>query len=198
MAARRVRLSYGETTAAIRELSAVIDWPTIVRDHGPAVWRTVYRLVSNCEDANDCYQEAFLQAAQLASRQTVANWPALLKRIGIGRALDCLRRRYRSMGSVPLEVAANHPASGPTPAAQAELRESIEQLRRELATLPSEQSEVFWLREVELMSTAEVADELQITPDQVATCLYRAKQKLRAVMREYDPINNGGQNEVQR
>jgi RNA polymerase sigma-70 factor (ECF subfamily) len=180
----------------IREPSAVIDWPAIVRDHGPAVWGTVYRLVSNREDANDCYQEAFLQAAQFASRQTVANWSALLKRIATGRALDCLRRRYRSMGLAPLEAAVDRAAPDPTPAAQAELRESIEQLRRELATLPSEQAEVFWLREVELMSTAEVADELQVAPDQVATWLYRAKQKLRSAMRENDPTNNGGKNEV--
>lgn len=167
----------------------MIDWPTIVADHGPAVWRTVYRLVSDREDADDCYQETFLQVAQYASKQTVSNWAALLKRIATGRALDCLRRRYREAVSTPLEAAADCPTRGPTPAAQAELRETVDRVRRELAALPSEQAEVFWLREVELMSTAEVADELQIAPDQVATWLYRAKQKLRAALTENHPQN---------
>jgi RNA polymerase sigma-70 factor, ECF subfamily len=165
----------------------VIDWPTIVADHGPAVWRTVYRLVSDREDAHDCYQETFLQAARLAKTQTVSNWAALLKRIATGRALDCLRRRYRTAGnSAPLEAADDCPAPGPTPATQAELCEAMDRLRRALVLLPDPQSEVFLLREVELMSTADVADELQVTPDQVATWLHRAKRKLRDVLAEND------------
>jgi len=164
----------------------VIDWPTIVADHGPAVWRTVYRLVSNREDAHDCYQETFLQAARFAKTQTVSNWAALLRRIATGRALDCLRRRYRLAGATPLEATAESPARGPAPDVQAELREAMERLRRELADLPVQQAKVFWLREVELMSTAEVADELQVVPDQVATWLHRAKRKLRDALAEYD------------
>jgi DNA-directed RNA polymerase specialized sigma24 family protein len=53
----------------------VIDWQAIVAEHGPAVWRTVFRLVSHREDALDCYQETFLQAAQYAARHTISNWP---------------------------------------------------------------------------------------------------------------------------
>lgn len=164
----------------------MIDWPRIVADHGPAVWRTVYRLVSNREDAHDCYQETFLQAAQYAKTQTVSNWAALLRRIATGRALDCLRRRYRSAGATPLEATAESPELGPAPDVQAELREAMELLRRELGFLPAQQAQVFWLREVEMMSTAEVADELQVAPDQVATWLHRAKRKLRDALAEYD------------
>lgn len=158
------------------------------------MWRTVFRLVSNRDDAHDCYQETFLQAAAYASKHMVANWPALLKRIATGRALDCLRQRYRTAArSAPLEAAAACATPGPTPAAQAELREAMHRLRRALTLLPDQQSEVFWLREVELMSTADVADELQVTPDQVATWLHRAKRRLREVLAE-----NGRQSEMRR
>jgi RNA polymerase sigma-70 factor (ECF subfamily) len=144
-------------------------------------------LVSNRDDAHDCYQEAFLQAAAFATQHTVANWPALLKRIATGRALDCLRQRYRRAGrSAPLEAAADCAASEPTPAVRAELREDMDRLRHALAQLPERQAEVFWLREVELMSTADVADELQVTPDQVATWLHRAKRRLRDALAEND------------
>jgi len=144
-------------------------------------------MVSDREDAHDCYQETFLQAARLAKTQTVSNWSALLKRIATGRALDCLRRRYRTTGqAAPLEAAADRPAPGPTPAVQAELSEAMGQLRRAMASLPAQQSEVFWLREVELMSTAEVAGELRVAPDQVATWLHRAKRRLRDALAEHD------------
>jgi RNA polymerase sigma-70 factor, ECF subfamily len=52
--------------------------------------------------------------------------------------------------------------------------------------LPPQQSEVFCLREIELMSTAEVARLLNVTPDDVATSLHRAKRKLREALAEDD------------
>jgi RNA polymerase sigma-70 factor (ECF subfamily) len=157
----------------------VIDWQAIVAEHGPAVWRTVFRLVSHREDALDCYQETFLQAAQYATRHTVSNWPGFLKRSASARAVDCLRKRYRSSGRiVPLAAAANLATHPPTESV-VEIQEFIEQLRRVLAELPPSQSEVFCLREIELMSTAEVAALLNVTPDDVATWLHRAKRKLR-------------------
>jgi RNA polymerase sigma-70 factor (ECF subfamily) len=69
---------------------------------------------------------------------------------------------------------------------QAELQESIDRLRRALAALPPRQSEVFYLREIELMSTAEVAEQLHVTPDDVATWLHRAKRKLRQLLSDLD------------
>ena len=165
----------------------MIDWQAIVAEHGPQVWRTVYRLVSDREDALDCYQDTFLHAAQYAANRTVSNWPGLLIRMAAARALDCLRRRYRTdKMTAPLEAAANAAHSGPTPAAQAELHEDVDRLRRALATLPPRQSEVFCLREVELMSTAEVAQQLGVTPDDVATWLHRAKSNLRQIISDHD------------
>lgn len=172
----------------------MIDWQTIVAEHGPAVWRTVYRLVSHREDALDCYQETFLQAAKYAVQHSVSNWAGLLKQMATARALDCLRQRYRSdRKTAPLEAAANALHDGLSPDVQAELQEAMARLRRTLAELPPRQSEVFCLREIELMSTAEVADQLQVTTDEVATWLHRAKRKLREALSEF-----GRQSEVQR
>ena len=172
----------------------MIDWQAIVAEHGPAVWRTIYRLVSHREDALDCYQETFFQAAQYAAEHTVSNWAGWLSQTASARALDCLRRRYRTDRiSAPLESAADTADVGPAPDAQAELRETIGRLRLALAELPPQQSEVFCLREIELMSTAEVAVLLNVTPDDVATWLHRAKRKLREALAE-----DGRRSEVKR
>jgi RNA polymerase sigma-70 factor (ECF subfamily) len=165
----------------------VIDWQAIVADHGPSVWRTVYRLVSHHEDALDCYQEAFLKASRYAQAHPVFNWGALLRQIATGRALDCLRRRYQAAArTAPIEAAAGCLTGDLSPGAQAELQETMEQLRKALAKLPTQQAEVFCLREIELMSTAEVAALLNATPDDVATWLHRAKRKLREALATYD------------
>jgi RNA polymerase sigma-70 factor (ECF subfamily) len=161
----------------------VIDWQAIVDEHGPVVWRTIYRLVSRHEDALDCYQETFLRAARYASEHAVSNWPALLKQMATTQALDCLRRRYRvERRSAELELASDTACRGQPPDTQAELSEVVDRLREALAELPPSQAEVFWLREIELMNTAEAATLLQITPDDVATRLHRAKVKLRRAL----------------
>ena len=71
------------------------DWRNIVSRHGPAVWRTAYRLLGAHADAADCFQEAFLAALQMSRRQRVRSWPALLQTLTTRRALDELRRRIR-------------------------------------------------------------------------------------------------------
>jgi RNA polymerase sigma-70 factor (ECF subfamily) len=165
----------------------VIDWTTIVVEQGPRVWRTVYRLVSHREDALDCYQETFLKAAKYASNHTVSNWTGLLSKLASAQALDCLRRRYRKGRQCePLDAAMDVATTDVAPERRAEVMDSIEQVRLALVELPQNQAEVFCLREIELMSTAEVARLMNVTPDDVATWLHRAKRKLREALSEND------------
>lgn len=160
----------------------VIDWQAIIAEHGPHVWRTVSRLVSHREDALDCYQETFLAAAQYSSAHAVSNWRGLLKQIATGRAIDCLRRRYRTeKNTAPLEAAAGVADAGAEADSEVRFRDSLDRLRRALVELPTRQSKAFCLRELELMSAAEVAAELNATPDEVAVWLHRAKIALRQV-----------------
>src|SRR6476659_2234079 len=74
---------------------SVTDWEGIVERDGPAVWRTVYRLLGRTADAEDCFQETFLAALRLWARQPVAHPRAALQRLATARAVDRLRRRYR-------------------------------------------------------------------------------------------------------
>jgi DNA-directed RNA polymerase specialized sigma24 family protein len=71
------------------------DWSHIVREHGPAVWRTAYRLLNHDSDAADCFKRAFVSALAAADKELNRNWPALLKRLAIARALKRLRQRRR-------------------------------------------------------------------------------------------------------
>ena len=70
----------------------VIDWQKIIKKHGPSVWKTAYRLLGDCTDAADCFQETFICALEVSRRQHVRNFSALLARLATSRAIDRLRR----------------------------------------------------------------------------------------------------------
>ena len=163
----------------------MVDWPSIIEQHGPDVWRTAYRLLSNHEDATDCYQETFLKAVTYARQREVKCWSATLRRIATARAIDQLRCRYRLKGkALSLETNDEVVAVEPAPDETFALRESMSLLRKGLAVIPPLQAEAFWLTEVELLSRADVASEMDATPQQVATWLHRAKRKLRGYLAE--------------
>src|SRR5579871_4659658 len=73
----------------------MVDWDLLVSREGPAVWRTLYRLLGDRADAEDCFQETFLAALSVWKRQEVQHPRAMLNRLATARALDRLRQRYR-------------------------------------------------------------------------------------------------------
>lgn len=60
-----------------------------------------------------------------------------------------------------------------------EQKEFHEILKRALAELPSRQAQVFWLREMEEMSTEEICNILGLTATNITVLLYRARLRLR-------------------
>jgi len=161
----------------------VVDWPAIVEQHGPYVWRTAFRLLSDREEASDCYQETFLKAVEYSRQKEITNWSGLLKRIATSRALDRLRRRYRNR-TEPLENGEAVLAREPAPDEPIQQAEWMDRFRQILAELPERQADVFWLSEVEMLQHQEIADQLDATPQEVAMWLHRAKQKLRRLLVE--------------
>src|SRR5271167_3071163 len=78
---------------AYQEVALVTDWERLVREHGPRVFGTAWRILGHAADAEDVVQEVFLQAHQLQAARPVRSWPAFLRRLAACRALDRLRQR---------------------------------------------------------------------------------------------------------
>jgi RNA polymerase sigma-70 factor (ECF subfamily) len=158
------------------------DWPAVVRDHGPLVWRTAYRLLADHADAADCFQRTFLAAVELAARQPVRCWPAVLRRLSTARALEQLRQRYRR----PVALAAEPPTlADPLDAASA--GELADALRRALAALDPLQAQVICLVCLDGRSNADAAADLGLTANHVGVLLHRARQALRLQLAAFDP-----------
>ena len=112
------------------------NWPEVVREYGPVVWRTACRLLGQEADAADCFQRTFLSAVELDAVQPVRNWAGVLKRIATTRALDQLRARHRLAArstGLPTDLPAD-PAA-PDPADLAAGGELADALRVALAAL---------------------------------------------------------------
>jgi RNA polymerase sigma factor (sigma-70 family) len=164
------------------------DWNEIVARHGQVVWNTAWRLLSNHADASDCYQKTFLDAVRVDGRETVRDWPALLKRLATAQALDLLRDRYRQAGRrQPLADPSSVPSSQPGPEKRAEEAELAGQLRAALAELPDRQAEAFYLQAVEGMTYREVADRLRLDTNAVGVLLNRARKRLRRILASVKP-----------
>jgi RNA polymerase sigma-70 factor (ECF subfamily) len=161
-------------------MQTAIPWPEIIREHGPSVWRTVYRLLANQEDAAECYQEVFVDAVRLAKSQTIDSWGAVLTTIATRRAVDRLRQRIthqrRHTSSESADAVADR---GRKPMDELTDEELTERLRDALAGLPENQAEAFWLNHMEQQTYEEIATRLSLTIDHVGVLLYRARAKLR-------------------
>ena len=70
-----------------------MDWNALVREQGPAVFRIAFRILGNTADAEEVMQDAFCEAWQVQKSREVANWPGLLRKMAVLRAIDKLRRR---------------------------------------------------------------------------------------------------------
>ena len=157
---------------------SAMDWDQIVRENASGMLRLAVRIVASSADAEELVQDAFLKAYQYQQSTEVVNWGGLLHRFVVNCALDHLRKK-RATASLPGTGLAS---SAEDPAQLAEVRELADNLRREIARLPHQQSEVFCLSCLDGRSNQQIADALGIEKGAVATTLHKARERLAASM----------------
>jgi RNA polymerase sigma-70 factor, ECF subfamily len=163
------------------------DWETIVEQYGRLVWATAFRLVNHHADASDCFQETFLDAVKIARKESVRDWPSLLRHLATARALDLLRVRCRSRGRMDAMADPDclpSQESGPEPLAEG--NELAEHLRVALTQLPKQQAEVFCLCCVDQLSYREIGERMKMTTTAVGVLLHRARGRLRELLMPVD------------
>lgn len=156
------------------------DWDRIVRQHGPMVFATAWRILGHAADAEDVVQEVFLQIHQLQQTRPVRHWVALLRRLASCRALDRLRQRRPVVPLDDLHVA----STGEGPEAVAMSQELADRLRQAVAQLPEREGAIFCLRYFDDLSYQQIADALNIRPGSVAAALHKARARLEILLPE--------------
>lgn len=160
----------------------------LMRRYNERVYRTARSIVRDEGEAEDVMQQAYVNAfMHLDQFNGSALFSTWLLRITINESLARVRRlgRYEAYDD---ERASVEPFMSRNPAENPERQAFSEELRRLLEeaidSLPEGMREVFVLREVEGLSTSEVAAALDVSDDVVKTRLSRARAALRRVLLE--------------
>jgi RNA polymerase sigma-70 factor (ECF subfamily) len=162
-------------------VEAVTDWERIVREHGPMVFGTAWRILGHAADTEDVVQDVFLEVFRLRADGSVRSWPGYLRKMAACRALDRLRQKRRNVVSLN-GLSLHSPAAGPESLAIE--HELADRLREALGELPEREAEVFCLRYFEDLSYQDIADTLAITRGAAAQALHKARTRLEAALTE--------------
>ncbi|HLI30045.1 MAG TPA: sigma-70 family RNA polymerase sigma factor [Terriglobia bacterium] len=160
----------------------------LVNRYERKIYRLALRLTGNPQDAEDVLQETFLKAFEhLPDFRQDSRFYTWLVRIAVNEGLMKLRKR-RSDKSEPMEDGVDDDGQvmprefrdwKPNPE-QLMSQEEMETLLMNAAnSLPAGLRTVFFLRDVEELSTEETAEALNLTAGAVKARLFRARMRLR-------------------
>lgn len=154
----------------------------LVKRYQAKAYRLALRFTGSPEEAQEVLQETFLNAFRsLDSFRAESAFSSWLYRITVNAALMHLRKGRAGPPRVALD---DLPASiglvgGEWPDAATDRREIAAVLSKALDEMPEMVRAVFVLRDVEDLSTEQVAEILEITIPTVKTRLHRARLLLR-------------------
>jgi RNA polymerase sigma-70 factor (ECF subfamily) len=158
----------------------------LMRRHNERLYRTARAVLRDDAEAEDVMQQAYVNAYahldQFGEQAAFATW---LTRIAVHEALSRLRKRQRIVAS-PVDIEEQPMAlpSSSDPERQAITREIGGLIEAAIEQLPDGSREVFVLRAVQGLSTADTAASLEISEDAVKTRFSRARAMLRRDLAE--------------
>jgi RNA polymerase sigma-70 factor (ECF subfamily) len=169
--------------AAILRLAKTGDldaFERLVRLHERRVFALAWRVTGDTEDAKDATQEAFIRLHHHLGRiDSAGSLSAWLCTTAVNVCRDIARRRQRSRTVSMDEFAAAAPDPSPGPEALLADRELEDRLMNGLRSLPHKERSALLLREMEGLSTAEVARILGSSEVTVRSQISNARLKLR-------------------
>ena len=168
----------------------------LVRLYHPALYRLANRMLRNRDDAQEVAQEAFMAAyegmARFQGQSHIRTW---LLSITYNKAVDRLKRTTKDNWFIAGDLEKSEKweivervtritdwGGNPEQTFQAsELRGALE---KALAVVPAETKAVFELRDIQGLTSKEVAETLGISEGTVRVKLHRVRQYLMAAMED--------------
>ena len=165
----------------------------LVRRHQDRLYNTVYRLLGNADDAQDCVQDSFLSAYQsLHQFKGDARFFTWLYRIAVNAAIS-MKRKHRLVlradvpvaGRMAAEPLDNSEASQPGLALERE--EEEKRLQDALNLLTPEHRAVLVLKDIEGHKYEVIAGMLEVPIGTIRSRLHRARLELRDRLQATEP-----------
>lgn len=189
--------SHVDDTVLVREAQNgdIKAFEELVRHYDRPVLELALHLTGSREDAQDIYQDVFLNAyRKLPHFRFKCSFYMWLYRIVVNRCLDCLQRNRLRL-AVSVEVATDSVDEQPAPQIP-DLRTDIcqersprghglrERVTRALSQLSAKERMVFELKHYEGLKLSTVATLLETKENTTKSTLLRATQKLRVELGE--------------
>jgi RNA polymerase sigma factor (sigma-70 family) len=147
----------------------------IVSEYAEGLYRFVYTILGNREDARDAAQRALLAAWQRFEELDTANMKGWLYRTAFNVSQEAVRRRKRSSAVLLNESA----CSPPTGADRMEKEEKGDMVRSAVMGLPERQRSVLVLRFYDSLPIRSIASVMGITEGGVKANISRGLGALR-------------------
>ena len=158
----------------------------LVRRHQKRLFRFVYGLLGDFDQAEDVVQEAFVKAyGALGSFEAGRDFYPWLSTIARNLAFNLMAREGRKESLDQIHERGFDPPSGDLgPLEQLIIGESQQRFYTALKALPEQYRTVFVLRHFEEMSYEDISAQLKIPPGTVDSRLYRARQLLVTALKD--------------
>lgn len=172
---------------------SLAEFDELVHQHQRRIYRLLYVLLRDRDEADSLTQECFLRAFQNLDRFrgecSVQTW---LLRIAVNLARDHARSRKASfwkqlLGLGETKDGSDHfdfPAPGANPEQAMLARAEVQAIWKAVRDLSLQQQTVFTLRFVEELELSEIANVLNVQVGTVKTQLFRAVHAVRDTLRE--------------
>jgi RNA polymerase sigma-70 factor (ECF subfamily) len=159
------------------------DFDQLMRRYERLVLVTALRLLGRMEDAQDVAQEVFLKLYRHRQRlETPAATSAWLYRVTVNACHDLRRRAVRR---VPVDDAVEVASTDADPHERSAASERRRALELSLRSLPEKERAALVLRDLEGLSTSEVARVLGSTEATVRSQVSKARVKVKSFVERY-------------
>jgi RNA polymerase sigma-70 factor (ECF subfamily) len=173
----------GARAIAAANAGDLAAFESLMRQNERLVLVTALRLLGKLEDAQDASQEVFLRLYRnLGKIDAVENVPGWLYRVTVNVCHDMARRRPASVAVDDMPELADTGADPQQSATQAERRRA---LAMSLRFLSEKERAAMVLRDLEGLSTGEVARALGSSEATVRSQISKARIKVRVFMERY-------------
>lgn len=164
----------------------------IVERYKMALYKVMYRMVLNRDDAEDLVEEAFIKAYRSIKKfQTGRPFYSWLRRIAVNNAINFLKRERRG-NTTPLEYVENTLTNGRNdPVLMTRQKVLRERINVALARLPEDARIILSLKVEEDLSYEEIGKLLNIPKGTVMSRLARARLKLKRIFEDMEVQKHG-------
>ena len=163
-----------------------MDLRTHILPHRDRLYRLALGITLHTAEAEDVVQETMIRAWERREEwPTIQNMSSWLGQICRNIALDKVRKSATSRTQPDISATTNKPIehrSDEDLAANLEAKDTLNHILLLATQLSPPQDEIFRLRDIEGYTYREIAQQLQISEDQVRVYLHRARTRLRQLL----------------